>query len=318
MNPVIEVHHLTKKFRQTVALDDVSLRVPAGVVFAVLGENGAGKTTLIQALMGLIKPNAGSLRVLGLDPRKQAVELRRKVGYVPDSPALYQWMTVKEIGWFAGGFYGPQFYGQFEKLVESYQLEMDQPIKHLSKGGKAKVTLALSMAHRPELLILDEPTSGLDTLVRRHFLESMIDVAAEGRTVLLSSHQISEVERVADWVAVIHHGRIAVCDTLENLKANFERWVVTLESSSVDFSVMGATVVHHEGNNQKRQQFVVRDCHPETLWRIREQSGVLDVEIHPPTLEEVFVAIMKAAPQSPAAGLPQASSSNDNAGEARS
>ena len=293
MDYAIEVKNVSKKYRRTVALDDVSLNVPTGTVFALLGENGAGKTTLIQNILGLEDVDQGSVAVLGQDPKRNAVQIRRKVGYVPDSPALYDWMTVEQIAWFTSGFYSPYFFIEFEKLAQEFQLDMSQKIKNLSKGGKAKVALALSMAHQPELLILDEPTSGLDTLVRRHFLESMIDVAAEGRTVFLSSHQIVEVERVAEWVAIINRGKLLACDTLDNLKANFERWVVTVEDPTKELVVTGATIVNHEGKSKRRQQLVVRDCDPNALWQIRDQPGVLDVEVHPPTLEEVFIALMR-------------------------
>ena len=295
MDYAIEIKNVSKKYRRTVALDNVSLNVPVGTVFALLGENGAGKTTLIQNILGLTAADTGSVSVLGQDPKRKAVQIRRQVGYVPDSPALYDWMTVEQIAWFSSGFYSPHFFAEFEKLASEFQLDMSQKIKNLSKGGKAKVALALSMAHQPELLILDEPTSGLDTLVRRHFLESMIDVASEGRTVFLSSHQIVEVERVAEWVAIINQGQVLACDTLENLKANFERWVVTIEDPQKELTIAGATVVNHEGKSKRRQQFVVRDCDPNALWQIRDQPGVLDVEVHPPTLEEVFIALMRPA-----------------------
>lgn len=299
MKHVIKVKNVSRRFRRTVALDNVSLEVPPGIVFAILGENGAGKTTLIRNLLGLDKPNKGSISVLGMNPRKSGVKVRRKIGYVSDSPALYDWMTVHEIGWFASGFYESGFFVEYARLIAEFQLDMNQKIKHLSKGGYAKVALALSMAHQPELLILDEPTSGLDTLVRRQFLESMIDVAAEGRTIFLSSHQITEVERVADWIAIVNQGKLVACDTLENLKLNYDRWVVTLETAQVPFSPEGATIIHHEGHGKRRQQFIIRDCNPDTLWKIREQPGVLEVEVHPPTLEEVFVALVKSDIETP-------------------
>jgi ABC-2 type transport system ATP-binding protein len=322
MNHVIEVNGVSKSFRKKIALDNVTLRVPEGVVFALLGENGAGKTTLIRCLLGLDKPDSGTISVVDMNPRKKGTEIRRQVGYVSDTPALYEWMSVHEIGWFASGFYEPRYYLEYAKLITEFGLDLEEKIKHLSKGGRAKVALALSMAHQPNLLILDEPTSGLDTIVRRHFLESMIEVAAKGRTILLSSHQINEVERVADWVAIVNQGKVVACDTLENLKSRFERWVVTFETSQIPFSPQGATIVHHEGKGQRRQQFVVRDCVPDTLWKIREQVGVVDVEVHPPTLEEVFVALMKAEPSEqdaqsnqPTEGIDVISSSNLNPGE---
>ena len=295
MEHVIDISNVSKRFRSTVALDDVSFQVPRGVVFALLGENGAGKTTLIRSLLGLEKQDSGSLKMLGLDPIKDGLKIRRRIGYVPDSPALYRWMTVEQIAHFTASFYDASFLDNFYKLASDFDLEIDQKIKNLSKGGQAKVSLALSMAHQPDLLILDEPTSGLDAIVRRHFLESMIDVAAEGRTVLLSSHQISEVERVADWVAVICKGKLVACDELANLKGRFERWVVTMDSENLDFdSSMIGNLVSHAGRGKKRQQLMLFDARPGLTDYVSRQPEVADVEVQCASLEEIFVSLMKS------------------------
>ena len=161
MERVIDISNVSKRFRNTVALDDVSFHVPRGVVFALLGENGAGKTTLIRTMLGLERQDSGTLKMLGMDPVKNSLAIRRNIGYVSDSPALYRWMTVKQIAHFTASFYDTGFLEAFHKLATNFDLELDQKIKNLSKGGQAKVALALSMAHQPELLILDEPTSCL-------------------------------------------------------------------------------------------------------------------------------------------------------------
>ena len=204
MEPIIRFKNVTKRFGKQTAVDNISYEVPRGVVFALLGENGAGKTTSIRTLLGLESPTSGTAEVLGLDSSKQGIEIRRRIGYVPEQPALYDWMTVGEIGWFTAGFYDDGFLPKFYELAKQFELPLKKKIKSLSKGMKAKVSLSLAMAHTPDLLILDEPTSGLDTLVRRSFLESMVDIAADNRTVFLSSHQIPEVERVADIVAIVN------------------------------------------------------------------------------------------------------------------
>jgi ABC-2 type transport system ATP-binding protein len=295
---VIQLSQVSKRYGATQAMDDVSLEIPRGVVFALLGENGAGKTTTIKTILGLEDPDQGSIRVLGLDPRNDGIEIRRRVGYVPDAPKLYDWMKVSEIGWFAGGFYPAGYAEEFKRLADEFELPLDVKIKTLSKGGRAKVALALAMAHRPELLILDEPTSGLDTLVRRKFLESMVDVAAEGRTVLLSSHQIPEVERVADQVAVINHGVIRVNDRLDLLKQQIEQWVVTLSDPGVALPTFDRFKLMYEGQGRRRQLLTVREPDPESLWQLRDHPGVLDVEVHTPSLEEIFVAYLKAGAHS--------------------
>ena len=294
MSNVIELNQVSKRYRSVIAMDKVTLNVPRGVVFALLGENGAGKTTTIRTLLGLERPDSGTASVLGMNPIKQGIEIRRQIGYVPDAPKLYDWMKVSEIGWFAGGFYPEGYAGEFSRLADEFGLSNDVKIKTLSKGGKAKVALALAMAHRPDLLILDEPTSGLDTMVRRKFLESMVDVAAEGRTVLLSSHQIPEVERVADYVAIENEGKVRVCERLDVLKQEIEQWTVTLSNPNMILPVNQSCVLLHEGQGKQRQQLTIRSPDPDTLWQLRDSQGVAEVEVHTPSLEEIFVAYMNS------------------------
>jgi ABC-type multidrug transport system ATPase subunit len=188
MSSVIQLVNVTKRYGNQAALDGVKLEVPSGTVFALLGENGAGKTTAIRLMLGLAEPTSGEVRVLGMDSAREGLAIRRRVGYLSERPTLYEWMTAQEIGWFTAGFYADGFEHHFRKRVEGFGVPLDRKLGQLSKGMRAKVALSLAMAHRPELLVLDEPTSGLDTMVRREFLESMADIAAEGRTVLLSSH----------------------------------------------------------------------------------------------------------------------------------
>lgn len=294
MNPIIRLDRVSRKFGSKIALNDVSFVVPSGCVFALLGENGAGKTTAIKNILGLDHVSSGSLSVMGMDPQKKGIQVRRNVGYVPDAPALYDWMTVSEIGWFTGGFYSDRFAPNFAEQCRQLGLETDQKIKTLSKGGRAKVSLALAMANEPKLLIMDEPTSGLDTLVRRKFLESMVDVAATGRTVLLSSHQIPEVERVADYVAILHEGSLLVCDRLDELKQKIERWVVSFSGSQTVLPEFKGEVISHEGKGRRRQQLMIRDPGPDALWQLRDHPGIVEVEVHTPSLEEIFVAFLSS------------------------
>ena len=152
--PIVELKNVSKRYRSVQAMDQVSFSIPDGVVFALLGENGAGKTTAIKSMLGLESPDSGSVSVMGLDPGKEGIAIRRIVGYVPDAPKLYEWMKVSEIAWFAGGFYPEGYVTQFERLAAEFELPLNVKIRTLSKGGKAKVALALAMAHQPQLLIL--------------------------------------------------------------------------------------------------------------------------------------------------------------------
>jgi ABC-2 type transport system ATP-binding protein len=175
MPAVIELKHVTKNYGSNTALSNVSLEMPPGVVFALLGENGAGKTTAIRLMLGLTEPTQGDVRVLGLDSRHNGLAVRSRVGYLPERATLYEWMTAAEIGWFTAGFYADGFEQQFRTLVSGFRVPLDRKLNQLSKGMRAKIALSLAIAHQPELLILDEPTSGLDTMVRREFLESIFD-----------------------------------------------------------------------------------------------------------------------------------------------
>ena len=203
MNETFALTNVTKTYGSHRALDGVTLSGKPGQVVALLGENGAGKTTALRILLGLLEPDSGDATVLGMSSRTYGEEIRKRVGYVSEKPVLYEWMKVSEIGWFAAGFYPPGYLAHYEKLVKEFDLPLDRKIKQLSKGMKAKVALALALAHQPDVLILDEPTSGLYPLVRYEFLESIVELASENRTVILSSHQIAEVERVADVVAIL-------------------------------------------------------------------------------------------------------------------
>ncbi len=291
MTSCISVRGIEMRFRGCDALQGIDLEVAHGSVFALLGENGAGKTTLIRILTGFQRPSQGTCTVCGLDPATDSLELRRKIGYVSDAPALYDWMRVGEIGWFASSFFDDQFADRYRELMGRYELPESRKIRHLSKGQRAKVALALAVAHDPELLILDEPTSGLDPLVRREFLESMVDRAATGRTVLLSSHQISEVERVADTVAILRQGKVRLVDSLSELKDSVSVMTVTVADPLTALPTLAApTELLSEQNEGRQRRWMVRGLTPENLADLESRPNVISVRTRPASLEELFVA----------------------------
>jgi ABC-2 type transport system ATP-binding protein len=290
--PAIRTEQLSKSYRRKPALANVTLEVPRGVVFALLGENGAGKTTTIRIMLGLTEPDAGRAEVLGLDCISRGQEIRRAVGYVPERPTLYEWMTVDEIGWFTAGFYGNGFLAKYRDLTEAFELPQRQKIKELSKGMRAKVALSLAMGHEPDLLILDEPTSGLDTLVRREFLESMVDVAAAGRTVFLSSHQIAEVERVADIVAILREGQLVLVERLEDLKSQLREFTITLRDGVPRPPGMPVPILS-ERFRDRQWQVLARGASDEKLAALRNHEGISSIASRTPSLEEIFVAYMQ-------------------------
>ena len=290
MRPVLTLSNVSKRFKETVALSNVNLEVPSGVVFALLGENGAGKTTLIKILTGFHAPDSGTASVLGRDCSSDSIDIRRSIGYVSDAPALYDWMTPTQIGWFTSAFYAEGFLDRYQELLNSFSVPLTTKIKNLSKGQRAKVALSLSVSHDPELLILDEPTSGLDPMVRRQFLESMVDRAAVGRTVLLSSHQISEVERVADWVAILHRGELKVVEPLEDLKSKVQIVTATLDSSDGVVAVPRGSVLT-ESRTGKQIRWVVKDLPDDWQSDFGTTMGVTRISSERATLEEIFIAV---------------------------
>ncbi|MGA2257350.1 MAG: ABC transporter ATP-binding protein [Thermoguttaceae bacterium] len=292
MAPVIRFQEISKRFGAEVALDRFSLEVPGGSVFALLGENGAGKTTAIRILLGLAEPDSGQSEVLGMDSADQGLEIRRRVGYVPERLTLYEWMTVDEIGWFTAGFYGGQFMPEYCRLVEQFGLPARRKIKSLSKGMRAKVGLSLAMAHDPEVLVLDEPTSGLDALVRREFLESMVDRAATGKTVFHSSHQIAEVERVADIVAILHQGRLLLVEQLDVLKAQVREVSFTMSNGAVAPPDLPGEVLFLR-QRARQWQVLLRTQAEDFVAALSANRCVENVEVRAPSLEEIFVAYMQ-------------------------
>ncbi len=306
---VIQVEGLVKRYGFRAVVNGLSLAVPEGAVFGLLGENGAGKTTTIQALLGLIQRDAGRLEVLGLDPARQGLEVRQRIGYVPEAPVLYDWMTVKEVGWFAAGFHlDPQgstagYQARYAELTRSFELPAKRRIKALSKGMRAKVSLAVALASDPPLLILDEPTSGLDVLVRREFLESMVDLAVAGRTVLLSSHQIGEVERVASHIALLHQGQLILAEPLDELKARTFLLRVTFASRDhPEAPPHGRGLDLIDASVAPRQaRWLVRAADRAACEAVRALPGVEGLQIETPSLEEIYVGFMRARrPERPA------------------
>jgi len=290
---VFSLTEVSKHFGRVAALDRVSLTGQPGQVFALLGENGAGKTTAIRILLGLLQPDAGRATVLGMESTLQGEEIRRRVGYVPDRPTLYEWMTVGEIGWFASGFYPSGYLAKYREMVAQYRLPEDRRVRDLSKGMQAKVSLALAMAHEPPLLVLDEPTSGLDPLVRREFLEGMVDVAATGRTVLLSSHQMNEVERVADVVAILREGTLVLCAPLQELKEQVRELTVTEHDiSRAPPELPPETTLLAAQRQDRSWRMLVRDAPADITNRLRGQPNVAHALSRTPTLEEIFVVVM--------------------------
>jgi len=285
---VVEIHNLSRRFGQKSALDDVSLTLPAGTVLGLVGENGAGKTTLIRHVMGLLKAEQGSVRVFDLDPVLEPVKVLSRIGYLSEEPDLPAWMRVHDLIRYIAAFY-PTWDAQYaSQLQQDFALDLSARIKHLSKGQRARAGLLCALAYRPDLLVLDEPSSGLDPIVRRDILSAIIrTIADEGRTVLFSSHLLSEVERVSDRIAMIKNGRIVFCDTTQAVRNAHTRITIRFDEPREQPPVMeGALTWEGRGREWTAVMFI-----PANEARLAALSlGAQVVEQSALNLDEIFLA----------------------------
>lgn len=225
MNQAVVVDSLSKNFGRVEALWNVSFGIEEGSVFGVIGPNGAGKTTLMRCLLDIIRPTAGSATVLGEDPRTAGPALRRRIGYLPGELFLEGRISGRKLLAHYADISGPVRPGRVDALAERLGLELDRTIRKLSKGNRQKLGLVQAFMHDPELLVLDEPTSGLDPLVQQEFLTMMREAQANGQTIFLSSHVLSEVQQAADMVAILRDGRIITVASVESLREGAVRHV---------------------------------------------------------------------------------------------
>ena len=284
----IVIEKLVRQFGRKTALDQITLTVPAGCVFGLVGENGAGKTTLIKHILGLLKPDGGSVRVFGLDPVRQPAEVLGRIGFLSEDRDLPSWMRVRELLRYLEPFYRNWDEKYAGELLARFELDAEMRIKNLSRGQVAKVGLLAALAHRPELLLLDEPSSGLDPVVRRDILEAIIrTVSQEGRTVVFSSHLLEEVERVCDQVALLHEGKVVLCSALDEIKQRHHRMTLRFPTPlSIPPTLSGALSISGSG----LEWTAVCDGAREQLTASATQLGARIVEERTPSLDEIFVA----------------------------
>ena len=285
---VVAVTNLSRRFGSKTVLDDVSLYVPRGSVFGLVGENGAGKTTLIKHILGLLRAETGSVRVFGVDPVAEPVSGLGRIGYLSEQPDLPGWMRVDELMRYTQAFYPKWDMAYAERLRGRFGLNPAARIKTLSKGQRAKAGLLAAQAHRPDLLLLDEPSSGLDPIVRRDILEAVIrTVAEEGRTVFFSSHLLEEIERVSDHIAMVHEGRLVLCGPLDEVKAQYRRFVLRFEmAQSTPPMIPGALNISGAGKDWN----IICNGARTKLAAIAANLGARIVDEHAPSLNEIFVA----------------------------
>ncbi|EEF58224.1 ABC transporter ATP-binding protein [Pedosphaera parvula] len=285
---VVAITDLSRHFGAKTALDNVSLYVPKGGVFGLVGENGAGKTTLIKHILGLLRAEAGTVRVFDRDPVTDPVGVLGHIGYLSEQPDLPGWMRVEELLRYTKAFYPQWDEAYAQNLLRQFGLNPAQRLSTLSKGQMAKAGLLAAQAHRPDLLLLDEPSSGLDPLVRRDILEAVIrTVADEGRTVFFSSHLLEEIERVSDHIAMLHQGKLVLFGSLDEIKAQHRRFTLHFENAQETAPVIaGALNVSGKG----KEWSVMCNGARQALPALAAKLGARIVDEQAASLNEIFVA----------------------------
>ncbi len=289
MSAVIETAGLTKRYGEQRGIEEVTLTVEEGEVFGLLGPNGAGKTTTIRSLLDLLRPTAGSARLFGLDSRRDSTAIRARLGNLPGDFAYDPKLSGDElIGLFAR-LRGVPGRGRADELAARFHADMTRPLGELSRGNRQKIGLVQAAFHDPELLVLDEPTSGLDPLIQEAFLEFVAQERARGRTVLLSSHDLDEVERACDRVAIIRAGRLVTVEDVRSLTGRSYRHVALEFAETVDAEEFRRLpgVIDLEADGRRLAFKATGALDP--VIKHAARHTVVDVELTHPTLEEIFL-----------------------------
>ncbi|MFL6129626.1 MAG: ATP-binding cassette domain-containing protein [Mycobacteriales bacterium] len=286
--PAVQVHGLTKTFGHVNALAGLDLTVPAGQVAGFLGPNGAGKSTTIRVLLGLLRADAGTVRLLGGDPWADAVSLHRRLAYVPGEVALWSNLTGGEAIDLLGRLRGRTDPKRKAELLERFELDPTRKARTYSKGNRQKVALVAALAADVELLVLDEPTSGLDPLMEAVFTDCIREVRAAGRSVLLSSHILAEVEKLCDTVTIIRDGRTVESGTLDELR-HLTRTTITARTGRDPAGLAELAGVHDLTVTGDRVVFSVDDKHLDAVVRELSSLGLRSLVSAPPSLEDLFL-----------------------------
>jgi len=290
MSVVIRTDNLTKFYGKNRGVLDLDLEVGQGEIFGFLGPNGAGKTTTIRILLDFIRPTRGTAALFGLDSRKNSIETRRRTGYMLADLALYENMTGADLLRYFAHLRGGVEWESVMELAGRLDSDLSQPIRSLSRGNRQKIGLIQAFMHRPDLLILDEPSSGLDPLMQREFYSMLAEARDEGRTVLLSSHVLPEVERVCDRVGIIREGRLITVEHVAHLKERaLRRLEIRFETQVPEDAfagVPGISELHVENNTVHCA--IAGNLDP--LIKAIASFTVVDLISHEPSLEEVFLA----------------------------
>jgi ABC-2 type transport system ATP-binding protein len=288
--PAIRTQGLTKHYGDVAALVDLDLEVHRGEVLGFLGPNGAGKTTTIRTLLDEIRPTAGSATILGLDSHRDSVAIRRHIGYLPGDLAMYPNLTGRDTLTYFANLRGGVDWAYVDELAGRLDADLSRQVGELSSGNRQKVGLIQAFMGRPDLIVMDEPSTGLDPLVQREFQAMVREVAADGRTVFLSSHTLSEVQRVADRVGIIRHGHLVAVETVSALRSKAIRRVELTFEAPADTTrlaaVPGVRDVEVRGN---QVELSFDGAMAELLTAVSEGPALVDIATREADLEEIFL-----------------------------
>lgn len=287
MRDVIVTDNLTKHYGPHRVVDALNLRVPEGSVYGLLGRNGAGKSTAIKMLLGLVRPDYGRAELLGERVDRLSPQTRSRIAYLAEGHPLYGWMTIHEAVGFTRAFY-PQWNERLvEQILDHFRLRGGQRIRRLSRGQQAQVSLALAVAPDPELLILDDPTIGLDTVVRRDFLDSLIQIIQrQGRTILFSSHILGDVERVADRIGILVDGVLRVDCRTDHFRDSIRKILLEFHGHAPDAPALPGLVSHRQLGTQLE---LVMVGYGDEQRKSIEALGPRSIEVLDFNLEDAFI-----------------------------
>ena len=302
MTTAINTQSLSRNFGRTAALSDISLEIPRGAVYALVGANGAGKTTLIKVLMNIFQPTSGTARILGIDSRRLAGKAFNRIGYVSENQQMPDWMTVGEMLSYYRNFY-PQWDRSLEDaLVRQFELPLDRKLKYLSRGMRMKAAFASSLAYRPDLIVLDEPFSGLDPLVRDELIEGLIDRAQE-TTIFLSSHDLAEIEGFSSHIGFLDRGHLLFSEEMSNLASRFREVTITVANPPDPLPTPPASWLLLESVDSVIRFVHCRYNGPATSAEVEDLfPQARDIRFEAMSLRSIFLAIAKSGRVHDAAG----------------
>jgi ABC-2 type transport system ATP-binding protein len=299
--PAIRTEGLTKHYGDVEALIDLDLEIERGEIFGFLGPNGAGKTTMIRTILDEIRPTAGRARIVGLDTHEDSVEIRSYIGYVPGDLAMYPNLTGRDTLTYFANLRGGVDWDYANSLADRLDADLSRKVGDLSSGNRQKVGLIQAFMNKPEVLIMDEPSSGLDPLVQREFQKLLREVTANGSTVFLSSHTLSEVQRVADRVGIIRHGKLIAVEAVSDLRSKGIRSVELFFETSVDAAVFEPLPGVRDVTVQNHHVTLSFSGQMETLIKtVTDQYTLVDISTHEADLEEIFLTYYRDEEEVPA------------------